>query len=272
MIRTIAVPVFSNTEADWLAPAACELARAFDAHVIVVDGTVPPLIHTGAGADAAAHLEVLAWEEDGKSDSATIIGEAAERAGIPCEYRVPEGAFVRGNFLMSSIRGADLVVIAKAGDEDHYLVREQIIRQAGRPVLVLPQDRPLVARPGRILIGWSDTREAARAAHDALLLCAPRAEVGILAVHHKHPSRHAIMNSRADFAAAIDRLGFRATLVDRESTPGETGETLLAVAFDEGAEMVATGAYGHSALYDFAIGAVTDHLLRQTTVPVLFSK
>ena len=43
-------------------------------------------------------------------------------------------------------------------------------------------------------------------------------------------------------------------------------------AFESGADMIVTGAFGHSRVYDFVIGAVTRDLLHNAELPVLYSK
>ena len=43
-------------------------------------------------------------------------------------------------------------------------------------------------------------------------------------------------------------------------------------AFEMGADMMATGAFGHSRAYDFVIGAATRSLLSDAKLPVMFSK
>ena len=49
------------------------------------------------------------------------------------------------------------------------------------------------------------------------------------------------------------------------------GDILLNEAFERGAELIVTGAFGHSRIYDFVIGATTTRLLESMTAPVLFS-
>ena len=41
---------------------------------------------------------------------------------------------------------------------------------------------------------------------------------------------------------------------------------------ERGADLIVTGAFGHSRLYDFVIGAVTLDLMKDAECPVLFSR
>lgn len=272
-IKTIAVPLFSTEEAEWLAPSACDLVRALDAHLIGVHASEPPVIHSGMGAEATVYAEVLRWHEEDADAIGKTLEAAARGADVASEFRARKADLLgHEEFLLSSLRGADLLVMAPSGGDSHVHMRQQIVRQSGRPVLVLPKDVAMAGAPKRILVGWSDTRESARAAHDALTMAAPGAEIQLLSVHHKARARRAMMDSRGDFAAALDRLGFEATLVDRDAESGETATALISAATDFGADLIVAGAFGHSQLYDFVIGAVSTQLMEDTPIPVLLSK
>jgi nucleotide-binding universal stress UspA family protein len=64
----------------------------------------------------------------------------------------------------------------------------------------------------------------------------------------------------------------KATLAYRESTGDGVAAVLNTVAFETGADLIVTGAFGHSKAYDFVIGATTYALLNSAKLPVLFSK
>ena len=49
------------------------------------------------------------------------------------------------------------------------------------------------------------------------------------------------------------------------------GEILLSRAADLGADLLVTGAYGHSRMRELLLGGATRSLLRSMTVPVLMS-
>lgn len=271
-IRTIALALFDKAEAEWLVPLACDTARAFDAHLIGVFPHQPVPNFYGEGVDLRFNEMLRELRQAEVTEIETIFSDVTRRMDIRSEFRCqPVTSPSAEDYLMAAIRGADLVAIgspapdgAPGGDA---LIRT-IIRHSGRPVLVFPPKAGLTKAPDRILVGWSDTREATRAAHDALTLAAPGASIDLLSLG----AEDGVLDSREDFAAALDRLGFRATLVDREAPARERGEALLKVALERDAQLVATGAFGHSQVYDFVIGAVTNHLLEHADLPVLLSK
>ena len=73
-------------------------------------------------------------------------------------------------------------------------------------------------------------------------------------------------------AAALDRHGFKAEVVQRSKSSAKVTEILEREALERGADLIVTGAFGHSRIYDFVIGAVTLDLMRTAKVPVLFSR
>ena len=275
-IKTLALPMFSSPEADWLATAGCELARALDAHIIGVHPSEPVMVYS-----MGLEPVILPAYEDWQRKTAVGIEEAFEKAarlsGVASEYRsqssVPSGA---ETYLLSSLRGADLVVMAPEQIEvdtpSAKRLRAQVIRQSGRPVLLQPKGAPLAGLAKRVLIGWSDTREATRAAHDALALAEEGAEVELLLIGSAAKAEGAPAGSREDLAAALDRQGYQVSLVDHQPAGSDVGPELLKVARKRGADLVVSGAFGHSQLYDFVIGAVTSHILESADLPVLLSK
>ena len=71
---------------------------------------------------------------------------------------------------------------------------------------------------------------------------------------------------------ALDRHGFKTEVVARTASRGQVAEELEEIAFEADADLIVTGAFGHSRLYDFVIGAVTLDLMRNSRLPVLFSR
>ena len=276
-VKTIALCIMGKSEADWLIPAACDLARGFGAHLTgirPVETIVPPAVRASAYWPEPALFD---WQIQESEEIRNRFEAVTRGESFGSEVRVQEASAIEATqFLLDSARAADVLVMgrgetgrSKAGERR---LREVAIRGSGRPVVLLPRDRPLSGPAGRILIGWSPTREATRAAHDAVALLAPGATIDLLRVHSKVSSSDLVFDTRHDLAAALDRHGFVVNLVDRHAPAEEAGSELLRVARETGVDLVATGAYGHSRAYDFVIGAVTGYLLDHAELPVLLSK
>lgn len=274
--KTLALALHSEQAAEWLLPAAIELATQFQAHLF---GLFPsreiPVYAGGYGGTDAGLIASLTEQSTQERDAVgTRFAEAMKAQDFASEFRGQEGMRTSvESFLLGNVRSADLVVAGRSEEDSpgaQAQLLEHVIRHSGRPVLVLPK----AWRPGpvghHLLIGWSDTREAARAAHDALALAAPVAAIDIL--HAGGSDEEPGAGYRQDMAAAFDRLGHDVTVLERAAPTGNAGKMLMTVAVEGGADMIAVGAFGHSRVYDFVIGAVTHYLLDHADLPVLYSK
>jgi len=146
-----------------------------------------------------------------------------------------------------------------------------VIRDAGRPVIVVPRHFAGDRLGQKILIGWNGTREAVRAVHDARTLLRAGDSAHILRIndHSKDTGLDATSN---DLAAAFARHQIDTTLVERSWQHPGVAAALNKEAFEQGADLIAVGAFGHSRAYDLVIGAATRELLRKADMPVLFSR
>jgi nucleotide-binding universal stress UspA family protein len=277
-IKTIGVALVSAESAEWLAAAASGLARGCDAHLIGVHAAEPIVPYLTATAfEPVIVPEFLDWQVEEAEAIRKAFEAALAREGVAGEYRGQDsGAVGAEDFLVDGLRAADLVIAARLDRDGRSdagrRLHEQVIRNSGRPVLVLPRQLALAGPARTLVIGISPTREATRAAHDALMLAAPGAAIHLVSVTQDSQPGRVAFDLRHDLAAAFDRLGYAVTLVDRDGGAGDAGAVLLAVAAGLGADLVATGAFGHSRAYDFVVGAATAHLLEHAELPVLFSK
>jgi nucleotide-binding universal stress UspA family protein len=139
---------------------------------------------------------------------------------------------------------------------------------SGRPVLIAPAHAaPLSAR--RIVLAWKDTREARRAAADAMPFLEGADAVLVLEICFSEDAVAAGLRT-ADMAAGLARHGVAA---EGKATVGclSAGEEIILEAEAFGADLVISGAYGHSRLGEWAFGGVTSELLRQDDRHVLLS-
>ncbi|KAA9006712.1 universal stress protein [Histidinibacterium aquaticum] len=274
--RTFALVVFDKLEAKWLIEKTCELALAFDAHLIALHPYSPVIFYEGTGYTPAVFTTLQKWEEEESREIKSVFDEETRRNDIRAEFRAQETLHGNEPFLLSGARGADLVIMGsnttgKRSSDDESLA-ERVIRQVGRPVLILSPDMDLGGPFSRIAVGWSETREATRAAHDALDFAKPGADVNLIGLVARASDEMPGFDSRHDFAAALDRRGFRATTTDRSAPAGSRGAELIQAANELNSDLLVAGAFGHSRFYDFMIGAVTSHLLKSPGVPVLLSR
>ena len=276
-IRTILVCLTTHKCAERLTPVACELARRFGAHLIGIH-TMPALsVYPGVDIYLPPEQATRFHRHQREMTDAirAVFEKAVAREDFVAEWREPQArAASASHRLVEHARCADLVIMAQADPDEERVdqrpIQRDVIQQAGRPVLMVPFAGTFPTVGTKILVGWSATREATRAVHDALPFMVG-SKVRLMWVSGDERERDYLDITAHEMAAAIHRHGGTVEVDGYVEPQIAVGDVLLNEAFERGADMIVTGAYGHSRFYDFVIGAVTTHLLRHMTVPVLFS-
>ncbi|MCV3271489.1 universal stress protein [Roseobacter sinensis] len=277
-LKTLLVCLTTPAHAETLMKVAVPLARKHGAHLTALHTIEALVVYPGI----AMHIPDVAFEAFNESqrkeaaDIKAVFGKHTENEDFPSAFRlVRTEAVSAAERMIESARAADLVIMShedRAVDRyDQRNAQAQVIRDSGRPVIVVPldYDGPEIGR--NILVGWSDTREAARASHDLLSIADSGAAITVLRVGE--PPKDALTDSDGlDVVEMYARHGLKATLTHQPLRGSSIAETLNSVAFEKGADLIVTGAFGHSKAYDFVIGATTHALLRDAKLPVLFSK
>lgn len=275
-MKTILVCLSREEDTEELLNVALPLARRHGSHVIGLHVQTHATFHPGVSVHVPAEV-YIGLQDRQKEDTATIkaaFDRVTSGVSTPCEWRVVKAAAPdRASMLVQAAHAADLVIMAQAEydvyETSSYFTQESVIRGSGRPVLYIPTGCASDTLGKNVLIGWSATREAARAAHDALPLLQDGADITVSTVTKAVKDGY---DDAIELASALDRHGHKVEIVQRGTTKSSVAEELSALAFERGADMIVTGAFGHSRLYDFVIGAVTLDLMRHARVPVLFSK
>lgn len=172
-------------------------------------------------------------------------------------------------------RYSDLAVLGQFDpDQDRDVLpaelNEEVVRQSGGPVLLVPFAGSFTGLGRRVMVAWNGSREAARAVRDAMPLLAAATEVRILALHTR-PERPQAELPRVNIADRLRRNGIDAAydLV----APNEVGtmDMILSHAADAGTDLLVMGAFGTDGVPGFGRAAGTRFILGHMTVPVLMS-
>ncbi len=274
-MKTLLVGLDDEAHAKDALRLALPIARAHGSHLIGLHTIETLSFYPGVSIHIPGEIYtsfVEARDKDAEAVKA-LFEDMTRTEHFPSEWRgVHAQSPDASDRLVEAALTTDLVILAasaktKDGFPQHY-VPEQAIRRSGRPVLYVPSGYKGERVGHKIVIGWSPTREAARAVHDALPLLQPEAEVSIVTVGQGTDDAP---GDATELARALDRHGFRVDVVQRSAARGKIAEELDEMAFGLGADLIVTGAFGHSRLYDFVIGAVTVDLLEKARLPVLFS-
>jgi len=201
--------------------------------------------------------------------------EQLRRNDVRGDWQVATGPV--GAAVAHRAHAADLLVLGQDNPDNppppaaRSLI-EDALMNAGCPLLLVPYVGRFDAIGNNVLIGWNRTGEAARAAHDALLLIEPTAKVTVLTVERGRTATSSDQIPGADVAGHLVRHGPKAsaarTVADATISDADA---LLAYVFDEGVDLLVVGGYGHSRAREMVLGGATRDLLRYMTVPVLMS-
>lgn len=169
-------------------------------------------------------------------------------------------------------RAADLLIIGRdrvAGDPYFSLNPGNTILRAGRPVLVVPDG--IDALPAkRVMIAWKDTRESRRAVADALPFLR-RADDVMLVEVCEHGAEAQSEQHIGDVANYLARHQITVAAKAFLHTERPVAEELLRFAKDERADLIVSGAYGHSRLGEWIFGGVTRDFLATSPLCCLLS-
>lgn len=276
--KTILVCLTTEQNAERLTKSACLLARKSGAHLIGLHTLQSPQIYPGviASLPSSAVDAFSAGQREQAERIEAIFNRLTKPEDFVAEWRLVKASSTNAaDRLVEHAHCADLVIMGQPDAEHDRLdqsdAQEAVIKQSGRPVLVIPYIGEFETIGKHALIGWSATREASRAIHDAIPLLSDGGSATILWVS-KSTERAAYLESTSHaMASCLNRHGIAATTAHWENSQISIGDALLNESFERGADVIVTGAFGHSKFYDFVIGATTTHLIEHMTVPILFS-
>lgn len=243
---------------------ATELAREFEANLIgFAASDVRPIIATDGGVPidgeylAKLREENLKRLEELKQIFLSIAGDRQNTSWRQFEYR-PTRA------LMINARAADLIVSgtpngASAEDTDNSVDPGILICGAGRPVLLVA-DKVKFRRPQNAVVGWKDTAQSRRALLDALPFLRLAANVLVVTIND-----HDSQDAESDLADVVQYLTHHGIIARSEviEDGGKAVDQFVDIATREDADILVSGAYGHSRLRELVFGGFTRALLNE---------
>jgi nucleotide-binding universal stress UspA family protein len=264
--------------------AAHAVARPYDGHVDALHVRADPkafLDYTGDAMTGDAYAQLIDAVEKEVTDKAKKARAAfdgwSQKNGIELVSEPKAGAQVSATWVETTgaedrVVGRDgmlrdvIVLLGSAGEED--LRGEQTIQRAlfesGRPVLIVPHNKTVAAFK-RIAIFWNGSKEAVRAVEAAMPLLRHAETVDVMWVEEE-VEVDAVQTGLGGYLAWH---GVSAS--DKRFTPDKRfiGEMLMDEAVKANMDLVVMGGYSHSRLREFILGGVTQHMLEESSLPVL---
>ncbi|SFS21828.1 Universal stress protein family protein [Yoonia litorea] len=273
IIATILTDTDQSTEG---LDAAIALADRMNAHldiyIVTVSHTETNNYYIGAEALMIAEQTRDAMEQRDKIEAWLKDRMHGEMKRWASHTATVQGPALTG-FLARKLRFSDLVVLPRPYQDNPEAAAlvEACLFAAERPVLMIPKGCKAPEVGGHILMGWNDAAEALAAARAALPLL-EQADVADICIID--PPAHSAERSDPGGAMAqyLLRHGTRSEVAVLAKSDLPICETLLKRAKEVGAQMIVSGAYGHSRLREAVFGGATRNLLERADIPILMSR
>jgi nucleotide-binding universal stress UspA family protein len=258
--------------------AALEMGKRFDAHVVglhVRRRFEAPMFTDGGFAMDALYQN---YEEGVKAEetaAAELFNKAVGRFSTPStEWRVVDGYL--DDALGDEARFADLILVGQADPEAATMatpsdLAESVALSTGRPVLVVPHIG-LAKPPGKVvMLCWNGSREAARAASDAMPFLKKADKVVLLTIDPKSADDGGEAIPGVEAAEWLARHGVKVMVQRDTAADNDVGDVILSRAADLDIDLIVMGIYGHSRMRELVLGGASRTLLASMTAPLLIS-
>ncbi|MBZ9708561.1 universal stress protein [Mesorhizobium sp. ESP7-2] len=248
-----------------------DLAQRFDARLIGLSAAdiPPPVVMEGGVAFEGESMMRQRKNIERRLEDLRAEFESLAGATVDTEWRGAVGNPTR--LLIESARVADLIVTASpegASSGNAYRSTDlgNLILQAGRPVFIASTNLENF-RINKVLVGWKDTREARRAVVDAMPFLQMAQEVRVVTIDDEATDE--TWNGLDDLVAFLSLHGVKAKA---EVFPEKSnGANIPDVADAMNADLVISGAYGHSRFREWIFGGATRSLLENDRLNRLMS-
>ena len=257
--------------------AGFALAERFGAHLIALH--IHPSLYSPAAVADDIPTGILDMLIETRTKEATAIRRAyddrAKGSDAASEWRCLEA--LHGDATQDIIDNAlcaDLIVTCPTfGDHfDTWSDRPaRIVIGTGRPVLLVPQSHDFKSVGTRVIVAWNQSREAARAAFDAVPLMLDAESIEVLSIGKTKKQGAEMLPAGDDLALALARHGLKTEAASASGDDVHAGEELLKHVAEKNCDLLVMGCYGHSRMREIIFGGATNHLMRAMTVPVLMS-
>jgi nucleotide-binding universal stress UspA family protein len=219
--------------------------------------------------DAAGYVPMDIFEQD-RVDIENQLAEAESRfremlsaPSLAVEWRSTVTFNLLAGYIAEQSRAADIIVTnpPAAGsllDTTRRVGIADLALRTGRPVMVVD---PAVEKPDltNVLVAWKDSREARRAAEDALPLLRIAGKVTVVEVARE--SELAEAQARIEDVAQWLKGHGIAALAQAACAATDDASQLDTIARTVDAGLIVGGAYGHNRLREWVLGGVTRDLL-----------
>jgi nucleotide-binding universal stress UspA family protein len=278
--KTILTVLDSTQNAAKVSEFAIALANRFSSHVIGLHMETMAAVPVVAPMEIPDPASIQAIQDIAQKETkeiARIFEQKLSENGVSHEWR----SFVSsvGYTSASAVDSARCTDIVIAGQSDSSSLSdsrsdiESFLFESGRPVLLVPyiltEPKPIK----RVLIAWNGSREATRAAFDALPFLKEAESVEIFTVDPPETATQSPAMAGAELAATLARHGVKVTVATKATSGTLSAHAAIENRLsDDSIDLLVMGAYTHSRWWEMLFGGVTRTLLDSMTALTLLSR
>lgn len=272
--KTILVHIDTSQRVSDTIKIAVDMAIGCDAHLIGIAATGLSGLSYLAGERAASLIDLLASIETSANEALLKFKKTARESGV----KSFEGRLLdedAGTAICLQARYSDLVII----DQIDPAVRSSFVRSDFPEYVILHSDRPVLTIPyagqfeiagKKIVVAWDAGKEAARAVHNALPILLKAEVVQIVIFNPSGEQKKHEQEPGSEIVRYLARFNIKAEVSVQVNTL-DPGNSLLSYVADCSADLLVMGAYAHSRYREIFLGGMTNTILKNMTIPVLFS-
>ncbi|KFB09842.1 universal stress protein [Nitratireductor basaltis] len=273
--RTILGILHRQGSASGLLDYALPFVARHEAHLIGLHARALPITAASPLGMPIIDPGLMHPEDDGELRE--LFERRAKAEGVLHEWRSYET--VAGDAAISGIesaRSCDLVMAAQNdpdADAQEKSDLEALLFETGRPVLLVPHGmKPAkTAAPKRIMLAWNGSRQATRAAFDALPLMREAQNVEVLVLDTMDTLRQDASMAGTAIAEALSRHRIDVTVRTEESAGRSQYQAMNDCVAESGADLLVMGAFARGRISEMIFGGLTHDMLRNMTVPTLMA-
>ncbi|HEY9131409.1 MAG TPA: universal stress protein [Dyella sp.] len=277
MFRDIAVPMTGGSYDDYALQAALSLSAHYQAKLAALEIVELPMpaYDTWALTPDPGTMDLYDTLRKSAEERSARLRQRLAKEKVVHRIRTVEALYISAwDAAAREAVYADLIVVPGFSRKEekrtaHANGVASLLIEAGRPILVIPEQASLVFPLNKVVLAWRSSKEASRALHDAIPLLRDAKSVDVLIYDEDQgaPGKER-QNNLIGHLAAHD---VNAKAIVRKSRGIDIGSLILSHAEKVDADLVVAGGYGHSRFREWALGGVTRELLRSSRIPLLLS-
>ena len=280
--KTIVVNLNTADSAESVLSAAVEMAERYDSHLLgtfIVQPVIPNVgSYGGFGMITDFDQTINTLHQKQATHLKTLFESATASQSFVSEWRYVGDSLIDANRTLLSIGGrADLLIVGGIYQQDDNVQSSDhdklatIVSGSACPVIVIPNNHQGGSLGEHVFLAYDGKRESSRAIFDALPLLLTAKHVWLHHVENPGVDTLHVDDSVRDLADALSRHGINVEVGVSKAHVRETGQHLLSVAADHGADCMVMGAPAHSRLRDVFLGSAVRYALDNSKLPILFS-